>query len=253
MLTLVGMGLNPRKHLTIEALEKIKEAEKIFMETYTSRLMDITVEELEKFLDIKIEILNRKTVESDFLLERAVYERVVLLVPGDPMVATTHVGLKIGAFERNIKFEVVNGISIQCVLPSILGLQNYKFGRSVSIPFPDYDYYPESVYNFIGDNLKLGLHTIVFLDLREDLEMSANMGMSILLKMEEIYRKNIINGDTLVAVVSRAGSSSQRTIAGKIMKLMEMDLGPTPHIMVILGNLHYLEREALEKFASLEP
>ncbi|MGC9167168.1 MAG: SAM-dependent methyltransferase, partial [Thermoplasmata archaeon] len=66
---------------------------------------------------------------------------IVILVPGDPMMATTHIELKISAFDKKIPFEVVNGISLKCVIPSILGLQNYKFGRSVSIPFPDYDYY----------------------------------------------------------------------------------------------------------------
>ena len=252
MLTLVGLGLNPKKHLTLEAFEKINNADEIYIEVYTSRLIDTSIEEIEKLLNKKINIIDRKTVESEYLLEKAKDANVVLLVPGDPMVATTHISLKLSAYEKNIEFHVVNGISIQCIIPSILGLQSYKFGRSVSIPFPDYDYYPESVYNFIKDNIILGLHTIVFLDLRENLEMSAKMGMSILLKMEELYNKKIISEDTIVAVISRAGSMHQSAIAGKIKKLMQIDLGPTPHILVIIGSLHYMEREALEKFANLE-
>lgn len=252
MLTLVGLGLNPKKHLTLEALEKIKEADEIFMELYTSRLIDTSHKELEKFLDKEITLIERKVVESDFLIDRSINKDVVLLVPGDPIMATTHVELKLRAFEKNIQFNIVNGISIQCVVPSILGLQNYKFGRSVSIPFPEYDYYPESVYNFIRDNKLLGLHTLVFLDLRDDIEMSAKMGLDILMKMEEIYRRGTIDENTLVAVISRAGSSEQKAFAGKIKKLMGINLGDTPHIIVILGNLHYMEMEALVKFAGLE-
>lgn len=252
MLTLVGLGLNPKKHLTLEAVEKIKDGEEIFMELYTSRLMDISLDELEKFTGRKITLIERKIVESDFLIDRSRNKNVVLLVPGDPMMATTHVELKLSAFEKNVPFGIVNGISVQCVIPSILGLQNYKFGRSVSIPFPDYDYYPESVYNFIGENRRLGLHTIVFLDLRENLEMSAKMALDILLKMEEKYKKGIIDENMLVAVISRAGSSMERAYAGTIKKLMLMDLGETPQILVIIGNLHYMEREALVKFAGLE-
>ncbi|MGC8663518.1 MAG: diphthine synthase [Thermoplasmata archaeon] len=252
MLTLVGLGLNPKKHLTLEGIEKIKNADELYLEMYTSRLMDTSKGELENFLGKRIEIIDRKTVESDFLLNVSSNRNIVLLVPGDPMMATTHIELKISAFNRSIPFEVVNGISIQCVIPSILGLQNYKFGRSVSIPFPDYDYYPRSVYDFIAGNKKMGLHTLTFLDLREDLEMSAVMAFDILLKMEELYRQDIINEDTIVAVISRAGSSAQKAVAGKIKKLFELPLGPTPQILVIIGNLHYMEKEALEKFASLK-
>jgi len=251
MLTLVGLGLNPKKHLTLEGIEKIKNAEELYLEMYTSRLMDTSKAELEDFLEKKIELIDRKTVESDFLLNASINRNIVLLVPGDPMMATTHIELKISAFDKKIPFEVVNGISIQCVIPSILGLQNYKFGRSVSIPFPDYDYYPRSVYDFIAENRKMGLHTLAFLDLREDMEMSANMAMDILLKMEELYKKEVIDENTLVAIISKAGSSSQKAVAGKIKDLINVRLGETPHILVIPGNLHYMEKEALKKFAFL--
>lgn len=251
MLRLIGIGLNPRKHITLEALEKIKSSDEIYIELYTSRIVDMTPEELENFLNTKITLLDRKTVESNFLIDRSRLRNVSLLVPGDPMVATTHIGLVISSIENGLKYEVVNGISIQCVIPSILGLQNYKFGRSVSIPFPEYDYYPESVYNFILDNRRMGLHTLVFLDLREGLEMSATMGVDILRKMESIYGKGAIDSNTIVAVVSRAGSDAQRATADTIKNIYTRELGPTPHIMVIAGTLHYMEIEALKVLASL--
>lgn len=252
MLVLIGLGLNPKKHLTLQAIDYIKKVDELFMELYTSRIMDISVYELEKFLGKEIKILNRNTVESDFLVNMAKEKNIGLLVPGDPMMATTHIELKLSAKDKNVEFYVVNGISIQCVIPSITGLQNYKFGRSVSLPFPEYDFYPESVYNFIKDNRSLGLHTIVFLDLKDDIEMSANMAMDILLKMEDIYKKDVISEDMLIVVISRAGSEEQMVKAGKIKDLINMNFGKTPHIIVIPGNLHYVESEALEKFADLK-
>lgn len=252
MLVLIGLGLNPKKHLTLQAIDYIKKVDELFMELYTSRIMDISVYELEKFLGKEIKILNRNTVESDFLVNMAKEKNIGLLVPGDPMMATTHIELKLSAKDKNVEFHVVNGISIQCVIPSITGLQNYKFGRSVSLPFPEYDFYPESVYNFIKDNRSLGLHTIVFLDLKDDIEMSANMAMDILLKMEDIYKKDVISEDMLIVVISRAGSEEQMVKAGKIKDLINMNFGKTPHIIVIPGNLHYVESEALEKFADLK-
>ncbi|MGC9167167.1 MAG: hypothetical protein ACP5GR_05960 [Thermoplasmata archaeon] len=49
MLTLVGIGLNPKKHLTLEGIEKIKNAEELYLEMYTSRLMDTSKADLEDF------------------------------------------------------------------------------------------------------------------------------------------------------------------------------------------------------------
>ncbi|MVT35446.1 MAG: diphthine synthase [Euryarchaeota archaeon] len=250
MLRLIGIGLNPKKHMTLEALEKINDSDEIYLELYTSRIVDMTLDELENLINRKITLLDRKTIESEFLVERSRKMNVSLLVPGDPIIATTHIGLVISSIQNNVEYEIINGISVQCVVPSILGLQNYKFGRSVSIPFPEYDYYPESVYNFVLENRKLGLHTLVFLDLRESLEMSALMGIDILLKMESMYRKDAIDKNTIIAVISKAGSEKQRAIADKIERIKERDLGPTPHIMVIIGSLHYMELEALKKLAS---
>jgi diphthine synthase len=250
MFRLVGIGLNPKKHITQEALEKIRNSDEVYLELYTSRIVDMSLEELENFLNRKIILLDRKTVESNFLVERSRNLDVSLLVPGDPIIATTHIGLVILSIENGIKYEIINGISVQCVVPSILGLQNYKFGRSISIPFPEYDYYPESVYNFLLENRRLGLHTLVYLDLREGLEMSAIMGLDILLKMEDIHRKNALDRNTVVAVISRAGSDRQRATADTVERIKTRDLGPTPHIMVIAGTLHYMEIEALRKLAS---
>ncbi len=252
MLNIVGLGLNPRKHLTLEALERIDESSIIFMENYTSRIVDMDKDSLEKLLKKEIEILTREDVEDGKkIIEKAKDNIVSLLVPGDPMVATTHVSIVLMAKDFGIPVNIVNGISIQTVIPSILGIQSYKFGRTVTIPFPDYDFYPESVYRYIEKNIENGLHTIVLLDIRKDLEMHAIMALDILEKMESMYNGNVINGERIIAVISRACSERMKVNVDKFSRIKSRDLGDPLHTIVIMGNLHYMEKESLQKIANM--
>ncbi len=252
MLNIVGLGLNPRKHLTLEAMERIDESSTIFMENYTSRIVDMDKESLENLIKKDIEILEREDVEDGKkIIEKAKESIVSLLVPGDPMIATTHVSIVLMAKNTGIPVNIVNGISIQTVIPSILGIQSYKFGRTVTIPFPEYDFYPESVYRYIEKNIENGLHTIVLLDIRKDLEMHAIMGLDILEKMESLYQGDVINEDRIIAVISKACSEKMKVNVDKFSRIREKDLGEPLHTIVILGNLHFMEREALRKIASM--
>jgi len=252
MLNIVGLGLNPRKHLTLEAMERIDESSTIFMENYTSRIVDMDKESLEKLIKKDIEILEREDVEDGKkIIEKAKESIVSLLVPGDPMIATTHVSLVLMAKDSGIPVNIVNGISIQTVIPSILGIQSYKFGRTVTIPFPEYDFYPESVYRYIEKNIENGLHTIVLLDIRKDLEMHAIMALDILEKMESLYHSDVINEDRIIAVISKACSEKMKVNVDKFSRIRERDLGEPLHTIVILGNLHFVEKEALQKIANM--
>ncbi len=252
MLNIVGLGLNPKKHLTLEAMERIDESSTIFMENYTSRIVDMDKESLENLIKKDIEILEREDVEEGKkIIEKAKESIVSLLVPGDPMIATTHVSLVLMAKDSGIPVNIVNGISIQTVIPSILGIQSYKFGRTVTIPLPEYDFYPESVYRYIEKNIENGLHTIVLLDIRKDLEMHAIMALDILEKMESLYHSDVINEDRIIAVISKACSEKMKVNVDKFSRIRERDLGEPLHTIVILGNLHFMEREALRKIASM--
>ncbi|MGC8647167.1 MAG: diphthine synthase [Thermoplasmata archaeon] len=247
MLSLIGLGLNPMKHMTLEAIDALKCSDEIYLEEYTSRFMDSGIVDIENLINKKISIISRNDVESKFLIERARKKNVSLVMPGDPMIATTHVSLILDLISENIEYRIINGISILCTVPSLTGLQSYKFGRSISIPFPEYNYYPKSVYDFLKYNRNGGLHTISFLDLKDEREMSANMGMDILLFMEKMYSENVIDENTVVAVISRAGSADQKVYAGKIKDLIDKNFGKTPHLIVISGNLHFMELEALKR------
>ncbi len=249
MLTFVGLGLHDIRDLTLRGKEAIEEADVIFGEFYTSRLIGLSPEQISHALGKEVKVLSREEVEDGrIILEEASSKNVVLIVAGDPMIATTHVALRIMAEERGIKTRIVHNASIVTAAPGLLGLQHYKFGRTVSLPFPQENYFPTSAYDFIAENFSRGLHTLILLDINPR-PMTANEAMRILLDMEEKKKVGIFTDDTLIAVVARAGSPDYLVRAGYMREMMNEDFGPPLHTVVLPGNLHFAEAEALVKLA----
>jgi len=75
--------------------------------------------------------------------------------------------------------------------------------------------------------------------------------MRLLLKMEEKHNENILNEDSIVCVVARAGSSEPIVAANTVKDLIEKDFGPPLHTLVVPGKLHFMEIEALQTLAQL--
>ena len=81
--------------------------------------------------------------------------------------------------------------------------------------------------------------------------MTANEGIKLLLKMEEKHGEDVLNEDSIICVVARAGSTESISVAGAIKNLIDRDFGPPLHTIVIPGELHFMEIEALEALAQL--
>ena len=81
--------------------------------------------------------------------------------------------------------------------------------------------------------------------------MTANEGLDVLLRMEDKLRKNLLRDETVACVVARAGAPDSVVSANTINILRKKDFGPPLHTLVIPGNLHFMEVEALELCASL--
>ena len=152
-----------------------------------------------------------------------------------------------------IKTKVIHGSSIIAAVSGLLGLQNYKFGRTTTLAYPEKDYFPTSPYDVIKENKKMGLHTLVLLDIQADNDryMTANEGKNLLLKMEEKHKEGIFNKEIVICVVARAGSAEPITVAGAVKNLINRDFGPPLHTMILPGKLHFMEIEALETLAQL--
>ena len=124
-LVFVGLGLNDDKGITVKGLEETKAADAVFMETYTSRMPDFSMERFEAEIGKKVQLIERRDLEEDngkLILQAAKTGKAVFLVPGDPFIATTHVTLRIDAEKQGIKTRVVHGISIMSAIVSLSGL-----------------------------------------------------------------------------------------------------------------------------------
>ncbi|RLF34456.1 MAG: diphthine synthase [Thermoplasmata archaeon] len=253
-LVFIGLGLYDEKDITLKGFEEVKKADKVFAEFYTAKLVGTTLKDIETLIGKKITVLSReKTEKGEVVLDSAEKHYTVFLTAGDPMTATTHVDLRIRAIKRGINTQVVHGCSIVTAVPGLLGLQSYKFGRTTTLVFPDKNYFPTSPYEVIKENKKMGLHTLVLLDVQADKNryMTANEGMKFLLEMEEKNRGNVLSKDTLVCVVARAGSNKPVVKADSIKNLIKIDFGPPLHTLVVPGRLHFMEVEALIALAHL--
>jgi diphthine synthase len=185
------------------------------------------------------------------ILESAHKGRTVFLVPGDPLMATTHVDLRIRAEKKGIKTRIVHGASIVSAVIGLSGLQNYKFGRSVTIPLIDTNSLDATPYNVIGENLKMGLHTLCFLDIRaeEKRYLTIRDALDALLTLERNKQQHVIRDDTLTVGIARAGSDNPKVKADYVRQLQKFDFGKLPHTLVFPGKLHFMEAEALVTLA----
>jgi len=217
----------------------------------------LSLRRLEKLLGKPIKALSRSDVEEkaeSTVLSEARTKNVVFLVPGDPMAATTHLDLRLRAEKASIKTSIVHGASVISAVSSVVGLQNYKFGRTVTIPLVEAGTILESPYDFIKENLSRGLHTLVLLDIKaeEKTYMTIPQALEQLLALEEKRREKVITNRTLAVGVARIGAEDVKIKAGRVERLRRCDFGSPPHSMVIPGKLHFMEIEALQVFAGAE-
>ncbi|MEG3224410.1 MAG: diphthine synthase [Methanobacteriales archaeon Met13] len=248
MLYLVGLGLYDEKDISLKGLEALKTAEVVYAEFYTARLFGGDLKSLEEMAGIDIIILKREEVEEGNLpLNDAESKKVAFLTAGDPLVATTHTDLLIEARKKNIETRVIHSSSILSAAPGIAGLQAYKFGKVTTIPRPEENFFPHSPYTVIEDNLRMGLHTLALLDIQahRDYYMTANEGLEYLLKLSRARDDGVLSEDSLTVVLARVGSQEPLVRADNMGKLVKEDFGGPLHSLIIPGDLHFLEAEAL--------
>ncbi len=250
-LVFIGLGLHDEKGITLRGLEAARAADTVFAEFYTSALLGTRMEAVAALVGKPVRRLTREEVEAgEEVLAAAKAGRVAFLVAGDPMVATTHVDLRLRAAEAGVLTRVIHGVSILGAAAGALGLQAYKFGRTTTVPFPAPGFKPTSPLDPILENLAAGLHTLVLLDLREDeTVLDPKDALWSLLAMADAKRATAFGPQTLVCVLSQVGSPDIRITAGRVVDVLKGDLGPPLHCIVVPGRLHFLEERALKAFA----
>lgn len=249
-LVFIGLGLYDEKDVSIRGIEELKDADTIFAEFYTSLMPGLSIQKLEAMIGKHVNVISRRVLEEEDgkkLFEATKKGKTVLLVQGDPMIATTHVDLMISAKKQGVKTRVIHGASVVSAVRGISGLQNYKFGKSVTIPFFEEGFVSETPYIVIKENKERGLHTMCYLDIKtnEKRYLTINTALKTLLELEKQKKEQVITKKTMVVGVARAGSPKPVVKAGYINDVINFDFGAPPHTLVVVGKLHFMEAEAL--------
>lgn len=255
-LIFIGLGLHDELGLSLRGLQKAREAEVVFAEFYTSVVPGLSLENLQKLLGKPVYVLNRKDLEEkaeETVIQEARNRRVALLVPGDPLIATTHISIRIQAKRLGIETSVVHGSSIATAAIGLSGLQNYRFGKPVSIPFPEPGFMSETPYDVIAENKRRHLHSLVFLDVKaeEKRYMTIGEALNILLSIEEKRKEGVVTVDSLVVGIARAGSDNPVVKTGLVMEIIDYDFGEAPHVLIFPDKLHFMEAEALSTLSGV--
>lgn len=244
MLYIIGTGLNNYKDISLRSLEILKSADRIYQECYTCIQLG-NFQELEKIIDKKIILADRKLVEEENkIVDEAKTLNVVFLVAGTPFFATTHTDIFLRAKERNIETKVIHNISILNV-KGCYGLYSYGFGRTISIPYFTETLKPISFYDNVCNNFKNNLHTLCLLDIKTDENrfMTVNEAIEQILYAEEITKAGIVDLNTKIFAVCRFATDEEFVCYDSVNNLRKMDFGKPLHSLIIPAKLSCIEEE----------
>jgi diphthine synthase len=241
MLYLIGLGIGNEGDISVRGLEACRAADQVFLELYTSKWPG-DLKKLEKAVKKKINMLQRSDIEDHVskLVAMARKKEIAVLVPGDPLSATTHLNVLMEAREQKVKTEVIHSSSILTAVAES-GLSLYNFGRTVTIVAPTKDYAPTSFYDQAVGNKNQGMHTLFILDI----DMDTSQGIEVLMRIEREKKKNLISSDTKLIACSGLGARDARIQYRMTIDLLKRPL-ESPAVLILPGKMHFTEEEYLK-------
>ncbi|KAF2720086.1 Diphthine synthase [Polychaeton citri CBS 116435] len=269
MFYIIGLGLADEKDISAKGLEIVRRAERVYLEAYTAILL-VDQQVLEAYYGRPIIIADREMVESssDSIVEGAHEKDVAFLVVGDPFSATTHTDLALRCRQHDppIPTRTLPNASILTAIGAT-GLSLYNYGQTVSMVFFTENWKPSSWYDRVAENVQLGLHTLVLLDIKvkePDLNalargkiiyekprfMTVAQCAEQMIEVEEEKKALVCANEALAVGVARLGSEEQMIVAGTLEQLSQADLGKPLHSLVLIGRrMHEIEWEYVREFA----
>ncbi len=250
MLALIGLGLGP-KDISAGALEFIRSADEILLESYTS----IPDPGAIAFIVSQTGAEPVRTLRSDFednlktTVARAKSCRLAILVIGDPLVATTHHIILDEARKQDVGTAVFHSSSIFSAGIGESGLDIYRFGPTTTVPFWSEKYRPTSFIDTIARNLSNSQHTLVLLDI----DQKNGMPMSISYAAQTLSAADVshaIAGSSPVIVLADIGRASQCIISTKFTALQDLSKRLEGKTMALIfpAKLNFAEEEAVGRF-----
>ncbi len=250
-LYLIGLGL-AKDLITIRGLKALRESDIVFLDRYTSDTGS-SPQELEEEYGVRIFPVGRRELEEglrDNLLKHVESgKKVALLVPGNPLIATTHISIVTEAASLGLDFEIIPAPGIIPNALSMAGLMPYKIGKPATVTYPVEGKVHTYVYDVVKGNDERNLHTILLLemDAEKGVMMTPNEAVDLLLKMEELRGEGVLREGREAVVISALGREGQRICYVRLGSVKELPPAPGPHTIVITSpQLHYMEEEALK-------
>jgi len=240
MLYLIGLGLNENA-ISLEGREVLSKCKKIYLEGYTVDF-PYSKEKLEKTLGVKtgIETLGRDKVESDFLIKEAKAQDIALLIYGSPLFATTHMTLINDCKKEKINVRVIFAASVFDALGQT-GLELYKFGKITSMPkWIERKFEPDSFMDIVHENSSIKAHSLILCDI--------GLELSKALEQLEISAGNKKMKLGKIVLCSSLGTSESKIFYNTFENLKKLKGKiKNPFCIIIPSELHFMEKEALEK------
>ena len=250
-LVFIGLGLHDELGLSLRGRAEAESCDSLFLELYTSVMPGLHLDNLNKLVGKNVRVISRRDVEEDaeeVILSKARTGKVGFLVPGDPMVATTHIDLRLRAHKAGIRTRIVHAASVMPAAAGVTGLQSYKFGRTVTIPATWQGEFPESVYTNIKNNHLSGLHSLVLLEIDTENKkyVSIPQALKQLSAQSRKRSEDTINFETLTVGIARLEAPDMIVKAGTVAEVAQVDFGVPPFALIFPGSLHFVEAEALQ-------
>ena len=222
----------------------------MFLETYTSGTINNLLLELTRALGIEILRIDRSEVEEgSLILEACAKGDVAFLVQGDALTATTHNQLRFEAKSRHIPIDVIENASIITVAMGLTGLQMYKLGPVVSLPYTSEHFFPRSPYDKIMNAVKSGQHCMILLDLNSEKFMTPTEAISTLEELDRRYGPGLSLHDRKIIVVHSVSTPQQRILYGPARSISRVELSSGPSTLILPGPLDDNEQRFLGSFA----
>jgi len=251
MLWIAGLGISGIESISIETQKLLKNADIVYLEQFTSPVTKLESNKIRKLVKGEFKIAKRWMVEDGKeILKNSKKKNVVLLTYGDPYIATTHIELRTRAIQEKIKTKTIHAASSITALVGECGLQYYKIGRIVTV-MKD----PKTLttpYYVMYSNALAGNHTVLLLEYNQDegFFLEPVNALLDLLSTEKEQKRKIMSPSTFVIIASRIGFKNQAITAGKISNLIKKNFGKPPHTIIIPGQLHFTESDALKVFVN---
>lgn len=247
MLYFISLGLC-KEQITLEAFSALKNSDKVYLEAYTSNYSDNSLKHIEKELNINFIKMYRDDSEQNFykIVNEAKNKNVAFCVFGNITSATTHNSIINECKEKKIKYKLIPGISIFTIAHMLSKLEEYRFGRTISIVKPEENYYPKSFFNYIVENKTINLHTLCLLDIKIDTKKEYYMqpfeAAELLLNIAK--ENNLDYNNEKVIVISGASSKKEKVYLTNLKKLSKIKTNyKYPSCLILFGKLTEYEKE----------